>query len=327
MKKRKFVIAAVVLLVAIAVVALLLRQKAAEIDRQKTVKVRLLWLNQAQFAGIYAAQEEGFYRDAGFNVEITPGGPGVNPILLVASGSENFGVASATDIILAREKGIPVRALSTIVAENPTCFFSRADSGIRSVQDFAGKKVGVKTGFELEYYLDAMLKEAGVARSAVEIIPIQFDLTPFFRGDIDVWCGYRINEPNVVRARDIAVNEILPADYGVKVSGDVLFTSEKFFNDNQELAWAFVDTTWRGWRFAEEKRDLAIEYVLRFNPKGDKQHERAMLESMLGLVFANRGSIPPVESAAHWAGMIDFLKRNQVIKTSVPAESCFWKRR
>lgn len=327
MKRYKLALSAVFLLVAVVVAAVFIRGQAAEVARQKVVKVRLLWLNQAQFAGIYAAQEEAFYRDAGLNVEITPGGPGVNPILLVASGSEHFGVASATDIILAREKGVPVRALSTIVAENPTCFFSRADSGIRSVRDFVGKRVGVKTGFELEYYLDAMLKEAGVEKSSLETVPIQFDLTPFFRGEVDVWCGYRINEPNVVRARGIALNEILPSDYGVRVAGDVLFTSEEFYEENQDLAWAFVDATWKGWQFAEERRDRAVEYVLRYNSKGDRQHERSMLDSMLPLVFSNRGAIPPSEDASRWTEMISFLRKHGVVKSSVPAESCFWVRK
>src|SRR5947209_15786895 len=105
------------------------------------IKTRLLWLNQAQFAGIYSAKEAGFYRAKGLDVSIVPGGPGINPVRMVASGSEDIGIASASDIVLAREKGVPVRALAIVVRDNPTDFFAKSDSGIKSVKDFAGKRI------------------------------------------------------------------------------------------------------------------------------------------------------------------------------------------
>ena len=262
MRSKKWLLASMIL-VAFAVAAIIVvARETHKAEKQRAVSVRLLWLNQSQFAGVYAAKEEGYYRDASLSVQIVPGGPGVNPILLVASGSETFGIASATDIVLARSKGVPVRALSTIVPENPTCFFARKNSGISTVRDFVGKRVGTKLGFELDYYLDAMLEREGVKRSDLDVIPIQFDLSPFFRGDVDVWCGYRINEPNIVRERGIEINEILPSDYGVEVPGDVLFTSEDFFHSHADLTWAFVDATWRGWKFSRDNRELALTHVL-----------------------------------------------------------------
>lgn len=315
----------VVVAVASGLVWLLLRE-TDEIQSRRAASLRLLWLDQAQFAGVYAAREEGFYGRHNIDVRVTPGGPGINPILMVASGSEDFGIASGTDIILAREKGIPVRALTTIVGENPTCFFARADSGIRTVQDFTGKNVGVKLGFELEYYLDAMLRNAGVSKADVSLIPIQFDLGPFFRGEVDVWCGYRINEPNLVRARGVEVTEILPSDYGVEVVGDVLFTSEEFFEKNEQLAWDFVDGTWEGWQFARESPEKTLQHVLKYNRKGEPAHEEAMLRSVLPLVFNGRSPLPPIESVGSWAQMADFLRRAGVLKAPVEPSSCFFSR-
>ena len=84
------------------------------------IKTRLLWLNQAQFAGIYSAKEAGLYQNKGLDVSIVSGGPGINPVRMVASGSEDIGIASASDIVLAREKGVPVRSLAIVVRDNPS---------------------------------------------------------------------------------------------------------------------------------------------------------------------------------------------------------------
>ncbi|HXI25624.1 MAG TPA: ABC transporter substrate-binding protein [Pyrinomonadaceae bacterium] len=290
------------------------------------IKTRLLWLNQAQFAGLYAAKEAGFYQKKGLDVSIIPGGPGINPVRMVASGSEDIGIASGSDIILARDKGIPVRALAIVVRENPTSFFAKKESGIASVKDFAGKRIGVKVGFELEYYLTAMMKAANVQESQVKRIPIQFDMTPFFRGDVDVWCGYRINEPNIAREQGVQVNEILPSDYGVNVVGDVIFTSEQFYQQHRDACWAFVDATYDGWNLAKQHPDQALKFTVIYNQKGDPKHETAMLASILPLIFVSGRTSFTDQNTQTWANMVSFLKNNNVIETNVDPDSCFWSR-
>jgi len=292
---------------------------------ESSIKVRLLWLNQAQFAGIYSAKERGFYKAKGLEVSIIPGGPGINPVRMVASGSaEEIGICSGIDIIMAREKDIPVRVLAIVVRENPTSFFAKADAGISTVKDFVGKKIGVKIGFELEYYLTAMLKNAGVDESEIERVPIQFDLTPFFKGDIDVWCGYRINEPNIVRAKNVEIVEILPADYGVAVVGDVIFTSESFYKKNPKICWDFVEATWEGWQFANKNRNEAVKDTLKYNAKGEPTHEAAMLNSIIPLIFVEGRTSFFDQNSEIWQTMIDFLKENKVIQKEVEASSCYW---
>lgn len=289
-----------------------------------SIDVRLLWLNQAQFAGIYVAKEKGFFKENNLEVNVIPGGPGINPVRMVASGSEDIGICSASDIILAREKNIPIRCLSVIVPENPTCFFSKSSSGIKTVQDFIGKKIGVKIGFELEYYLTAMLNNANVDENQIKRIPIQFDMTPFFNDEIDVWCGYRINEPNIARSQGIEVNEIFPSDYGVNVSGDVIFTTEKFFNSNKDLCMKFVNSVCKGWKFAKNNRTESVEITLKYNDKGDIKHESAMLNIILELINPiKRGNFFD-QDVKMWSEMINFLKKYDVINESVDPTSCFW---
>src|SRR3984893_3459429 len=113
---------------------------------EESVTVRLKWLHQAQFAGFYVAKEKGFYKSAGLNVDIQPGGPDFPAIQMVNGGSEQFGVTGADQILIARSQGGPVVAIAVIFRRNPFVLFSLAKSGIQTPADYVGKNVGVKIG-------------------------------------------------------------------------------------------------------------------------------------------------------------------------------------
>ncbi|MDP3446213.1 MAG: ABC transporter substrate-binding protein, partial [Ignavibacteria bacterium] len=137
----------IILVLAIAILAIggifYFLQKPSEPNK---VTVRLKWLHQAQFAGFYYAKEAGFYKDAGINVTINPGGVDFPAVQMVSAGSEQFGVTAADQLLLAREKGIPVVCLAVIYRKSPVVYFAKTSSGIKTPKDFIGKKVGVKLG-------------------------------------------------------------------------------------------------------------------------------------------------------------------------------------
>src|SRR6202045_3453127 len=78
------------------------------------VSVRLKWFHQAQFAGFYVAKEKGYYKSAGLNVDIQPGGPDFPAIQMVTGGSEQFGVTGADQILIARSNGVPGEAIAVL---------------------------------------------------------------------------------------------------------------------------------------------------------------------------------------------------------------------
>jgi len=109
-------------------------------SKRTPITVQLSWLHQAQFAGFYAADQQGYFADEGLDVSFIEGGPEVDFISPVAKGAAQFGVAQPADAILARAKGLPVRSIDVIYRRSPIIFFSLADSGIIRPQDFVGKK-------------------------------------------------------------------------------------------------------------------------------------------------------------------------------------------
>lgn len=212
---------------AVASIFLALSSLCATAHADEAVTLRLKWLNQAQFAGFYVAQEKGYYKSAGLDVSIQPGGPDFPAVQMVAGGNEQFGVTGADQILIARSKGVPVVALSVIYRRNPFVLFSLAKSGIKTPADYVGKNVGVKIGGNEELIYRSVLAKANVDKAKLTEIPVKFDITPLLSGAVDVWPGYLINEVLAAKEKGFDVSIVYPADYGIDLYADTLFTTEK----------------------------------------------------------------------------------------------------
>ena len=248
------------------------------------VTVRLKWYNQAQFAGFYVAQEKGFYKSAGLDVNIQPGGPDFPAIQMIAGGNEQFGVTGADQILIARSKGVPVVALAVIYRRNPFVLFSLAKSGIKSPKDWVGKRVGVKIGGNEELIYRAVLAKAGIDKSQLTEIPVMFDMRPFLAGKIDVWPGYLINEVLTAKEKGFAVNIVYPTDYGINLYADTLFTTEQMLKDKPGVVRRFVAATLKGWNAAIANPAEAARITVKYGDKLTYAHELAMMKASVPLL-------------------------------------------
>src|SRR5580692_9539572 len=226
-----------------SVAILVLSAMSVAAQAAESATVRLKWFHQAQFAGFYVAKEKGYYRDAGLDIDIQPGGPDFPAVQMVSGGNEQFGVTGADQILIARSKGVPVVALAVIFRCNPFVLFSLAKSGIKTPADYVGKTVGVKIGGNEELIYRAVLAKAGVDKSKLTETPVKFDITPLLTGDIDVWPGYLINEVLAAKEKGFDVNIVHPSDYGIDLYADTLFTTEKMLKEKPDVVKKFVAAT------------------------------------------------------------------------------------
>ncbi|MBN8995038.1 MAG: ABC transporter substrate-binding protein [Rhizobiales bacterium] len=257
----------------------------------ESVSVRLKWVTQAQFAGIYVAKAKGFYEAAGLDVTINPGGPNLNPETLVASGADTFGIAGGTEtMIFAAEKGLPIVAIGMSQEKTPFVFASFGDSGIKTIKDFAGKKVA--TFFEgAQYTLYTVLQHQGVEQSALQIIPQPFSLQPFIDKQFDVATLTTYNELLALREQGITdLNLFSPDDYGVTTQQDSIITSAAVIKDKPQVVQAFLDATLKGWKYALKNKSEAIDIVMAAGTGLDRKHQELMLDEIEKVMVANAGA-------------------------------------
>ncbi|GGE03737.1 ABC transporter substrate-binding protein [Aureimonas endophytica] len=251
------------------------------------VSVRLKWVAQAQFAGLYVAKAKGFYAEGGLDVTINPGGPNLNAATLVASGSDTFGVVSGTEGMLnAREGGLPLVCIAMSQQMTPYAYVAYDDSGIQSVNDFKGKSVATWfTG--TQYTLFSVLAHEGIAQSDVQIVSQPFSMQPFIDKQFQVATVTLYNELNTLREQGIEnIKLFRPDDSGVTTQQDAIVTSEKVIKEKPEVVQAFLNATLKGWKYAFEHKAEAVDIVLAAGSGLERRHQELMLDEIEKLMVA-----------------------------------------
>jgi len=286
------------------------------------VSIRLKWLHQAQFAGFYFAKEAGFYSGKGLNVTLRPGGIDYPAVQMVASGSDQFGVAGADQILIARSKGVPIVAIACIYRRSPFVLFSLKKSGIEKVEDFPGRRIGVKLGGNEELTYRAMISQAHVEAAKVTEVPVKFDISPLLAGEVDVWPGYSINEPISAEEKGFDVNFIWPEKYNIHFYADVLFTTEEMVRTKPEIVKSVVEATLDGWRHAFANRETAVAYTLKYGDQLSREHERKMLDASYPLVIPDKRPVGTMDQAV-WAEMYRYLRGSNFITSEIDPAAAY----
>jgi NitT/TauT family transport system substrate-binding protein len=259
------------------------------------INLKLKWIHQAQFAGNYVAIEKGFYRAAGLDVNVEPFSFEDKTIDAVLSGKADFGITGADELIIARAKGLPIKAIAVVYKTNPVCAYSFKKNNILRPEDLIGKKIGIEKGINVEYLYAAMMARMGIDRSKVVEVAIGYDAKELLSGEVDVSTGYIINEPNLVVESGIEVNTILMSDYGADMYADVIFTTEDMIKLRPTIVLNFLRATLDGWQYAIEHEEEAVDITLKYS-KDSKIHESNMLHASIPLIHTGDSALGWMEA-------------------------------
>ena len=321
---KKFVLISVFI---ILVFTLFYTFKNKEVTNNKTpeqvrkVSLRLKWLDQAQFAGFYVANNKGLYKDKSLEVTINPGGPEISPVQMVVSKVDNFGITGADQIILAREKGIPVVTLAVIYKDSPVAIGSLKKNNILLPKDLVWKKVGLIYGRDEETIYRALLAKEKINSKNVNEVALLAGLSQLTTNAIDAQILYEINEPVLLAQQGFEVNLIKPRDYGIQFYSDVLFTTEDMIKENPEEVKNFVQASLNGWKLVFENPEEAIGEVLSVNSSLDRNHQTRFLELSKPLITGN-GDMGYSDKKV-WEAMQDTLLSQGILKNSVDIDKVF----
>ena len=239
----------------------------ANAAQAEPVVLQLKWRHAFQFAGYYAALEKGYYREAGFEVVLQELESSSSPLEIMLAGQADFAVTGA-DIVIQRAQGAPVVALATIFQHSPYAFLVRADSGISRIEDFAGKRIMLGTGYQ-SADLQVALKRAGLSPTQFQRIPTNFDFRSLLRNESDAFDAYLTDQGQSMEEAGVAGRYILPNQYGVDFYGDVLATTESLARQSPEKVRAFREASLKGWTYALNHIDEMIDMILaNYNTQG-----------------------------------------------------------
>jgi len=210
----------------------------------REVTLLLGYRPDVQFAPFYVAQQEGFYTDAGLDVSIEHRqAPDV--MRLVGDGEAEFGVADATDVMIARTSEIPIRYASTLFQGFPVALIGEGADVPSDPAGLAGMTIGTPGRFGSSWHaLLALLDAGGLDEDDVTIreYPQFNQVDGLSNGDVDLITGFRNNEPLRLEGRGMDIG-LLTVDEVAPLPGPGVIVGDDLLANDPELVRAFVDAT------------------------------------------------------------------------------------
>ena len=248
--------------------------EAAPGGAAEKVTLQLKWVAQAQFAGYYAALDQGFYKAEGLDVTIKPGGPDIAPEQVVASGQAQFGLDWLASLLAVREQGTPLVNIAQVFSYAGMRQLTWKDSGIKTPADFKGKKVAVWF-FGNEFNLLATLNKYNIDKDKdINLVQQPFDMNLFLSREVDAAAAMTYNELYQVLSAGHTIDELNIIDYnkeGTAMPEDGIFTSQDWLNKdpkNKDTAARFLRASFKGWEFCRDNVDACVDVVLKNDASG-----------------------------------------------------------
>jgi class 3 adenylate cyclase/ABC-type nitrate/sulfonate/bicarbonate transport system substrate-binding protein len=235
---------------------LLASHPAAALD---SVSMQLKWKHQFQFAGYYQALEQGFYRDAGLDVTIREGGPGIDVAETVAGGKSDFGACSAS-VLREWATGRRLVVLAAIFQRSPAVILVARRADISSVSDLRGRILMDTPGSD---EIAAMLKREGVDYQSMLRVPHEGNPRDLLAGRADAMVAYSTNEPFVLEQLGAAYRTFSPTASGIDFYGDNLCASEAEVKAHPDRVAAFRAASLKGWAYALANKEATVDLILR----------------------------------------------------------------
>lgn len=277
------------------------------------IKFQLKWVTQAQFAGYYAALDQGYYKDAGLDVTLQIGGPNINEVQVVAAGGADLGTTWLPSMLQAREHGADLVSISQIFARSGTRMVSFKAANITAPADLAGKRIGSWLGGN-EPELFAALTKASLDPTKENVIKQNFDMSGLLGGQLDAAQAMIYNEyAQVLEAKkDPATSALYTADdlnvidfndpsVGTAMMQDQIFASAAWLatGTNAQSATKFLTASYRGWIYCRDNAQKCVDLVLAKGSQLGASHQAWQMNEINGLIWPSTIGVGQFDQAAY----------------------------
>lgn len=285
------------------------------------------WTAQAQFAGYYVALEQGFYADAGIDLEIIYPNAGKSVLKLLETGEADVVSLFLTTGIKAKANGVDLVNFGQLSQHSATMLVARKSAGILKLADMEGKKIAIwKSGFdELPRWLIAK------NNLNVEWVPVLYSVNLFLSGAVNIMAVMWYNEYNQILNSGVDESELscfFLSDYGFDIPDDGLYCLENTRKEKGKLLAAFLHATLKGWEYARQHPDSTLELVIgkmkQAHLSANLTHQKWMLEKVLELIKLAPKNVSPGElSEQDYNEAIELLYQQGFISTKIPFQEFF----
>jgi NitT/TauT family transport system substrate-binding protein len=298
------------------------------------VTLQLQWFAQAQFAGYYAALDQGYYEDEGLDVTILEGGADIVPQDVLSGGDADYAISWVPKVLGSIEQGAEITDVAQIFERSATTQISMKDKNITTAADLKGKKVG-SWGYGNEWELFAGMQKGGVTPDDISLVQQAFDMNGFLAGDIDAAQAMTYNEyAQVLESENPATGKLFTPDdlnvidwnkEGTAMLQDAIWAdSAKLADDDAyaEQTVKFIKASIKGWIYAKDNPEKAAAIVTAAGSTLGESHQLWMTNEVNKLIWpSTSGGIGMIDEDA-WKQTVDIAMgtKNETGATVISAE-------
>jgi NitT/TauT family transport system substrate-binding protein len=304
----------VVVLALASVLASTARATTAANSRSLTkVTLQLKAPTRAEFAGYYEAEAKGFYKAAGLDVTIKPGGPSISPEQLVAGGKAQFGVDWLSTLLLSRARGMHLVSVAQVFGRSGTAVLTWKNTGLDTIATLKHKKVS-NWLFGAQFGLFAALAKEGMDpahNKGVTIVQQPPTMDFFLHRQVDAASAMTYDElAQVLESKNPATGKLYPLkdlnviklqNVGAGVLEDNIFSSTKYLKTaaHRAVAQRFIEASLRGWIYCRDHQAACVKTVLQDGKGLRRGHQRWMMNEVNALIWPAPKGIGITDSRAY----------------------------
>jgi NitT/TauT family transport system substrate-binding protein len=287
--------------------------RSAGTQKLTKITLQLKWVTQAQFAGYYEAKEMGFYRAAGLDVTIKPGGTNIVPEQVVAGGQAQFGIDWLSSLMLSRAKGVDLVSIDQVFNKSGLTLIAWKDTGINTVAKMRNKTVA-NWLFGNEFEVFAALAKYGMDpahNKGVKIFQQPFSMDFFLKRQTDAASAMTYNElAQVLEAKNPKTGKLYTMNdlnvmkmqgVGTSMLEDNIFTTADYLKSaaNRETAKKFIAASLQGWIYCRNHLKDCVNTVLANGPALPRGHQTWMMNEINALIWPAPKGIGIMDTAAY----------------------------
>jgi putative hydroxymethylpyrimidine transport system substrate-binding protein len=320
-RPRITAIAFALALIALASVLAACGEKSEDVtggEEQQSLSLALDFYPNPDHAGIYMAEEKGYFEEAGLDVSISAPSDPSAPLKLVASGKSDLAITYQPEVVLAHEQGLPVTAVAALVNRPLTSLIWLRSSGIKSVAGLKGRTVATAGIPYQEAFLKTILERAKVDPSAVKSVNVGFGLLPaLVGGQAQAMLGGYSNVEGVDLRQRGKAPVITPVDrLGVPTYDElVIVANSNRLEDEAESIRLFIAALERGTEAAVADPEAATAAITAANHDLEPKLTAAEVEATLPLLAARDGDHPyGYMDSKQWEAFAAWMRDEELIE-------------
>lgn len=280
--------------------------------------LRLNWYLGGLHVPFYYGKDKGYYAEEGIDLTINEGRGSANTVQVVAAGSDTFGLADSSSVILTASKGAEIKSVMSLLNTTGFSVVSLKEANIKTPKDLEGKKVAVTPGDPLGQLLQAVCKANNVDCAKISMVQVDpaAKVVTVLEKKADALLGGADDQYFLIKYKGGDPAAMRYADFGANIVGMTILTSGDTLKKNPDLVRRFVKATQKSWEEAKKNPGAAVDAAMKAKPDLNRQSTLDQLMVDIDLLESrnSKGKIG-MGAQGDWDQTIAILKNYRDLQT------------